>query len=63
MRTAAQVTAPQIALRDCSKETVGGGQYVILVKGEFRAVKRLIYKRFSASRGELMSSFSGLVLF
>ena len=28
MRTAAQETAPQIALRDCSKETVGEGQYI-----------------------------------
>ena len=28
MRTAAQETAPQIALRDCSKEIVGEGQYI-----------------------------------
>ena len=28
MRTAAQETAPQIGLRDCSKETVGEGQYI-----------------------------------
>ena len=28
MRTAAQETAPQTALRDCSKETVGEGQYI-----------------------------------
>ena len=27
MRTAAQETAPQIALKDCSKEAVGEGQY------------------------------------
>ena len=28
MRTAAQETAPQIALRNCSEELVGEGQYV-----------------------------------
>ena len=28
MRTAAQEAASQIALRDCSKEVVGGGQYI-----------------------------------
>ena len=27
MRTAAQETAPQITLKDCSKEAVGEGQY------------------------------------
>ena len=34
MRTADQETAPQIALRNCSKEAVGKVSiYVILVKG------------------------------
>ena len=28
MRTAARETAPQIALRDCSKEAVGEDEYV-----------------------------------
>ena len=28
MRTAAQEAVPQIALRDCSKEVVGEGQYI-----------------------------------
>ena len=28
MRTAAQETGPQIALRDCAKEVVGEGQYI-----------------------------------
>ena len=28
MRTIAQETAPQVALTDCSKEVVGGGQYM-----------------------------------
>ena len=42
MRTAAQEAAPQIALRDCSKEVVGEGQYIqALVKGEFSANKCL----------------------
>ena len=63
MRTAAQETASQRTLRNCSKETVGEGQYVTLVKGEFSAIKHLLYKRFPASREELKSSFSGLVLF
>ena len=32
MRTAAWEKAPQLALRDCSKEAVSEGQYMILVK-------------------------------
>ena len=28
MRTVAHETAPQIALRGCSKEVVGGGQHI-----------------------------------
>ena len=28
MRTAARETVPQMALRDCSKEAVGEGQYI-----------------------------------
>ena len=63
MRTAAQETASQRTMRNCSKETVGEGQYVILVKGEFSAIKHLFYKRFPATCEELKSSFSGLVLF
>ena len=57
MRTAAQDTAPQIALRDCSKEAVREGQSIdkILVKGEFSAIQHSFYKRFSASHEELMS--------
>ena len=55
MRTAAQKAAPQIALRDCSKEVVGEGRYIqALVKGEFSANKRLLYKRFSPSHKDLM---------
>ena len=35
MRIAARETAPQVALRNCSKEAVGEVLYVILMKGEF----------------------------
>ena len=56
MRTAAGETAPQVALRDCSKEAVGEGRYYkILGKKEFNAVKHLLDKMFSASHEELMS--------
>ena len=57
MKTAAWEAAPQIALRDCSKEALGGGSiiYKILVKGEFNAIMHLLYKRFSAGQEELMS--------
>ena len=54
MKTAAQETAPQIALSDWSKELVEEGNK-ILVKGEFNAIKHSFYKRFSASHKELMS--------
>ena len=63
MRTAAQETASQGTLRNWSKETVREGQYETLVKGEFSAIKHLLYRRFSASPEDLKSSFSGLVLF
>ena len=56
MSTAAGETAPQTALRNCSKEVVRGRSiYIILVKGEFSAIKCLFYKRFSISHEELMS--------
>ena len=56
VRTAAWETAPQIAWRNCTKKTVGGGQYIwLLVKREFNAIKHLSYKRFSASHEEVMS--------
>ena len=45
---------------DSSKRLLqrGSGErsiYKILVKGEFSAIKHLLYKRFSASHEELMS--------
>ena len=40
MRTADWEAAPQIALRHCSKEAVGGRSiYKVLVKAEFNTIK------------------------
>lgn len=50
-------------MRDCFKEAVGEGQYMILVKEEFSAVKPSFYRRFSASHEELLSPRRDLVLF
>ena len=56
MKTAAWEIASQIALRNCSKSSSRGRSiYKILVKGEFNAIKYLLYKRFSTSPDELMS--------
>ena len=64
MRTVARKTAPQRALRHCSKEVVAkvnrrreGGRsvYKTVVKGEFSAIKYLLYKMLSASHQEPMS--------
>ena len=42
VRTAAQEIAPQIALRNCSREVEGkDSMYVILVKGEWAAIKHI----------------------
>ena len=44
MRTAAQEIAPQIALRNCSREAEGkDSMYVILVKGEWAAIKHRFF--------------------
>ena len=42
MRTAAQETASQIALRDCSKEVVVGGQYIKFGEGGVQCNQALI---------------------
>ena len=55
MRTGAQETAPQITERLLHRGSGGRSIYKILVKGEFSAIKCLLYKRFSASHEELMS--------
>ena len=41
----------------------GRSIYKMLVKMEFNAIKNLLYKRFSASHKELMSSRRDLVIF
>ena len=47
---AAREAAHQIALRDCSKEAVGGRSiHEVLVKVEFSTIKHSFDKRFSAS--------------
>ena len=55
IKTAVWETAPQIVLRKCSNEVVGEVN-IILVKGEFSAIKHVFYKRFSAHAKELMST-------
>ena len=40
MRTAVQETAPQIVLRNCSKEAIGGKSiYKVLVEAKFKIFK------------------------
>ena len=55
MRTAALETAPQRALRLLKRGSQKRSIYKTLVKGEFNAIKRLLYKKFSASHVQLMS--------
>ena len=55
MKTAVWETAPQIVLRNCSNQVVEEVD-IILVKGEFSAIKHSFYKRFSARSKELMST-------
>ena len=63
MRSAVWETAPQIALRDCSKEAVGEGQYMDFGEGEVHITKHLFHTRSSAGHEELMSAWRDLVLF
>ena len=57
MRTAVQETAPQIVLRNCSKEAIGGKSiYKVLVEAKFKIFKHSFYKRFFVSYEDLMSS-------
>ena len=56
IRTAAWETAPQIALRNCSREVEGEGQYIYdFGKGGVHAIKHLPYLRLSARHQGLMS--------
>ena len=54
MRTIAQETVSQIALRNCSKE-VGGKEniYVILVKGEYRQSNPYFFQKISTGLRKL----------
>ena len=53
MRTIAQETAFQIALRNCSKEARGGvNMYVVLVKGEYMQSSTYFLQKVSASHEE-----------
>ena len=55
MRTAARDRVSQIGLRNFSKEVVGNENVPDFGEGGIHAIKRLSYKRFSASHKELMS--------
>ena len=56
MRSAVWETAPQIALRDCSKEAAGKVNICDFGEGEVHAIKHLFHKSFSVSQEGLMSS-------
>ena len=57
MRTAAQDTAFQIALRNCSKEAGGKVSiYVILVKGEYKQSSTYFSQKVSASLVQVTAS-------
>ena len=50
MRTAAEKTAPQIALRDCSEEAGRKGQYICdFGEREIHAIKYIFFQKVSAS--------------
>ena len=56
LRTAAQEAASQIALRDCSKATVGGSQYIQgFGEGGVQYHEALILQKLFISREDLMS--------
>ena len=60
---AAQETAPQRALRDCSCEVLGKVNICDFGEGDVHAIKHLFYKRFSAGHEEPMSPLRDLELF
>ena len=56
MRTAAWEAVPQIALRDCCEEAVGGSSICkVLVQGEFNTMKHSFCKRLFVSHEDLIS--------
>ena len=46
MKTVAWDSAPQIALRDCSKDAVEGGQYIIFWLRRCSVQSSMLYKDF-----------------
>ena len=57
MRTSVQETAPQISLRDCSKEVLGKDNiYVILVKGEYMQSSTYFFQKISTGLRKLSAS-------
>ena len=57
MKTIDQDTAPQVALRNCSKEAGGTVNiYVILVKGEYMQSSTYFFQKVSASLVKLSAS-------
>ena len=64
MRTIAREAAPQIALRNCSKEEVGEGQYICdFGEGVFVKISTHFFEKVLASHEEQMSPVMILVLF
>ena len=64
MRTAAQETAPQTALKNSSKEAEGKGQYIWdFGEGGLHAAKHMFLQVVSASHEEWTSLCKNLVLF
>ena len=55
MRTAAQETAPQIALRNCSKDAEWGCQCICdFGKGGLHAIRHIFFQKISASLLKLL---------
>ena len=55
MRTAAQETAPQVALRNCSKDAEWRGQCICdFGKGGLRAIRHIFFQKVSASLLKLL---------
>ena len=64
MRTIARETAFQIALRSCSEEVAGEGQYICdFGEGRVHAIKHTFLQKVAASHKEQMSPLMILVLF
>ena len=57
MKAIALETTFQLALRNCSKEAGGKGQYVYdFGEGRIHAIKHILFQKFSASLAKLSAS-------